>query len=413
MTVAIAEQTRRSVWGNRGFVLYWTAGTVSMAGSSVTAIVIPLVCATLLDATPTQMSVLFAVGIAAPLLLQVAAGSWADRTSRQRAAMCTADFAAGVAMASIPVLWYMDRLTYASVIVVMALVASLGVLRVAVSIPVLLKVVPHQQLVDANGLMNSSRSAMEVAGKGVAGGLLAVMAAPVVLIVDAVSFLVASALAARVPVHSSEAPSALLGEDSSSTRFGEVLRSLAQRRDLWSLILIALVNGVTEAVLILYCLRTLELSPALVAALFALGAAGGISGGLVVGRVVARGGSRLAVVLGLSATIASLAPLPFVGPGTSAVAAVIGFEFLGALGGTIAVAAAFSDIQMSAPPDAVGRTMAVTDNALQLATLVGIGLGGATAELYGLRNSVVVALVLVAIAGLPLAIACLRSTRSA
>lgn len=410
--MVMTEAAPANVWRIRGFVLYWTSATVSMAGSSVTAVVLPLVCAALLDASPAQMSALFAIGIAAPLLLQVGMGSWADRTTSHRAVMCSADLTAGVAIAVVPGLWLLDLLNYASVLVVMAVVAILGVLRNSVSIPVLLKVVPVSQLVDANGLMNSSRSAMEVVGKGVAGALLTVMAAPLTLLADAVSFLAASALGARIPMHAAEGGGASAAEPVTPTRLGEVLGGLRVRRDLWSLVLIALVNGVTEAVFLLYCLQDLALSPALVAALFALGAVGGIAGGLMVGHIVKRGGTRWAVVLGVGATVASLAPLPFVAPGVGAVVAVVGFEFLGALGGTVAIAAVFSDIQMAAPANAVARTMAVTDNALQLATLAGVGVGGMIGQLVALEAAIVVALTSVTIAGIPLALSCLRSAEA-
>lgn len=391
-----------TLWRSRGFVLYWTAGTVSLAGSSVTAIVLPVACVTLLHATPSQMSILFSVGIVAPLLLQVLVGSRADRSARPRHVMCGVDLAAGVVIAVIPALWWWDALTFPTVLGVMAVASVLGVFRNAYSLPVLLQVVDAQQLTRANGMMNGSRSAMEVVGKGIAGLLLAVMAAPLAVLVDAVSFLIASVVDARIPIRRGPPRDQTRTGQQPPIKLSSLAQALARRTDLWALLLIAFVNGLTEAVFLLYCIRRLELHPALVATLFAVGAIGGVLGGLTVGAIVERFGRGSAIIIGIGGTIGSIALLPFVGPGLGAVIAVVLFELLGAFGGTIALAVVFSHIQQSAASGSVARTMGMSDNALQLAMLVGLLLGGRLGDAVSLSTPIGLALVVLVLVGLPL-----------
>jgi hypothetical protein len=57
---------------------------------------------------------------------------------------------------------------------------------------VLPEIVEKGQLVEANGKFSATRGLAEVSGRNLSGALLSVMSAPLMLLIDAVSFLVAA-----------------------------------------------------------------------------------------------------------------------------------------------------------------------------------------------------------------------------
>src|SRR5215510_13788609 len=79
-----------SLWRDAGFRNLWGAQTVSLLGSQVTALALPLTAALALQATPAQMGLLGAAGAAPAVLLGLFAGVWVDRR-RRRPIMIAAD----------------------------------------------------------------------------------------------------------------------------------------------------------------------------------------------------------------------------------------------------------------------------------------------------------------------------------
>ncbi|HCT76146.1 MAG TPA: hypothetical protein DGT23_06040 [Micromonosporaceae bacterium] len=337
-----------------------------------------------------MMSVLFGIGMVTPLLLQVPVANLADRARHRVRIVALANVVAAFVMAAISVMWWSQRLTFAGLATALAAAAVCSVVRSSFSVPIMVSTVPRELLASANGTLNATRSAVDIAGKGLAAGLLTFLAAPAALLADALSFAVAALLIRRVP-RADNQPSKK--DDGTRLRSGPqgiraIGRALIVRRDLWCLIGIATVNGLTESVFMLYCLRDLQMVPALVAALLGLGAVGGIAGGLIVGRLVQRYSSRRAVLLGAFMTMLAILPLPFVRSGPTAIVAVVNFELAGAFGGTIAVAAVFALIQGTVARDTLARSMAITSNLLQLAALVGLAIGGVVGSLSSVRITI-------------------------
>jgi len=61
---------------DRDFAFFWTAESISLCGSQVSTLAIPLTAALTLAATPLQMGMLQAAGFAPALLLGLLAGVW-------------------------------------------------------------------------------------------------------------------------------------------------------------------------------------------------------------------------------------------------------------------------------------------------------------------------------------------------
>ena len=121
------------------------------------------------------------------------------------------------------------------------------------------------------------------------------------------------------------------------------------------------------------------------------------------GKVAERFGPW-SVVIGAAATVVSLLPLPFIGPGAWAWAAIINAELSAAFGGTIAASAVFGAIQGDAAEGTVARTMALTSNVLQVSALAGILIGGVVGQDYSPRAGITLGLMLLTAMSVALAV---------
>src|SRR5262245_9408823 len=108
------------LWQHAGFLQFWAGQTISLFGSQITTLALPLTAAVLLKASPTQMALLTTVGTL-PALLSLLVGVWVDRLPR-RTVMIAADIARAGILCSIPVAAYLGLLTIDVLIVVAFLV---------------------------------------------------------------------------------------------------------------------------------------------------------------------------------------------------------------------------------------------------------------------------------------------------
>ena len=391
--------------GNASLRWYlWSIG-VSGTGTLVTRLVVPILAVTLLRASAGQMAVLTAIGVIPAILFQVVAGMWADAAGNSRIRMMVVtDVLAGLLIGLVPALWATGLLTFDLLIVVMTIKSIVGVCQYAFSSPVIVDVVPSQDLVSANGKASSVRSATDIAGQAMGGALIAAIALPLTLIVDAVSFMMSAAMACEIrPVNAITAPSGGRREQFSVRSVLSIARHVLVRADLLSITTIALVGGLTETLIVLFCVRTLHIDQSILGLLIATGAIGGVVGGLAAGKVAERFGPW-SVVIGAAATVVSLLPLPFIGPGAWAWAAIINAELSAAFGGTIAASAVFGAIQGDAAEGTVARTMALTSNVLQVSALAGILIGGVVGQDYSPRAGITLGLMLLTAMSVALAV---------
>ncbi|MBX5475932.1 MAG: MFS transporter, partial [Clostridia bacterium] len=91
-----------SLWRHRDFLKLWIGETVSVLGSQVTQLALPLAAAVMLHATPVQMGILGAADTAPFLLIALFAGAWVDRMHRRRV-MIVADFGRALLLGVVPV----------------------------------------------------------------------------------------------------------------------------------------------------------------------------------------------------------------------------------------------------------------------------------------------------------------------
>ncbi|GAA2845924.1 MFS transporter [Streptosporangium fragile] len=383
------------------FLAYWSALGVSQFGTAVSMMAIPLIAAVTIGVTPGQMTWLVAMELAPALLVRIPAAAWSDRLRRRLPLMIACNLAEAVIMGAIPLLWWRGQLSFLTLLPLVAAASLVAGVHSSLSSPVLVQIVPREHLVDANGKTSATRSVADISGPAAGGALMAVLSAPLVVLVDAASFLASALLLTRVRVPEAAGPA---GERAARGTVRHVVRLaavLARRSGVQAMVALSCVQGVMQPILTLFMVRELELGPTAIGLLLSLGAVGGIGGGLLAGRVMGRYGPGRTLALGALVSACSPAALPFCGPGLSGAAGVVLFELASSFGGTILIATAFGALQGAAPEGKVATVMALAGTSLQVGALAGVLAGGALGTVAGLRATVAIAAALMILALIP------------
>ncbi|MEU9890242.1 MFS transporter [Sphaerisporangium sp. NPDC051011] len=397
MTMEIAGTARETRFPDRGFIAYWSALGVSQLGSAVSMVAVPLIGVVTLGATPGQMTWLAFMELAPCLLVRLPAAAWSDSLRDRVPYMIACNAVQAAVMALIPVLWWAGVLSLATLLPLAGLASlALGVYS-SLSSPLLVQIVPAEHLVDANGKTSATRSVADISGPAIGSALMSVVALPLVVLIDAASFVASALLLTRVrpvPAREGGAPPGEAGTGRGRATRGAVRDvctlgvALVRRSGMRAGCAVAFVNGIMQPVLVLFMVHDLRLAPSAIGLLLGLGAFGGITGGLTVGRIIGRRGGGRTLAIGTVISLCAPALLPFGGPGVTGAATVVAFELCGSFGGTLMIATIFGALQAAAGEGSVAKVMALAGTLLQVATLCGVFVGGLLGTFAGPRGAV-------------------------
>jgi predicted MFS family arabinose efflux permease len=185
-----------SLWKHADFLKLWSGESVSLIGTQITLVALPLTAVTLLNASGTQLGLLTALG-QLPYVLVMFFGVWADRV-RRRPLLIGANVISGLTVAVVPLAFWTKHLDIAlmfGVTFVAGLLAALFDVSWSAYLPTL---VAREDLSEANSKMQLSRSVAQVSGPGLTAVLLRWLSSASLMIGDAVSYFVAAVLCWRI-----------------------------------------------------------------------------------------------------------------------------------------------------------------------------------------------------------------------
>jgi MFS family permease len=243
----VVAEARQSLLGEAGFLRWASAAGVSLVGSAVTTVVLPLV---VYQATGSaaQTGALFALRVIPYLVFGAVAGPIADRGNRRRL-IIGGNFIEGVLVATIPVAHLLGVLTVAHVYVVGLLSATVFVFADAAVFGAVPALVGTDRLAAANGLLGSISSGAEIVGPAIGGVLAATIGATNAIWLDAVSFFIAAAMQSTIR-SSFRISDALDGPLSVRAQIRRALRFVREHRTLTSLLVIGFGNSLAYGAVI-------------------------------------------------------------------------------------------------------------------------------------------------------------------
>ncbi len=382
------------------FAKFWLGQTISNLGSSVTLFALPLLVFKL-TGSPLNLGVTMATSFVPYLLFGLVIGAWVDRLDRRRLMIAT-DVARALLIAMIPVLADAGALSVGWIYAVAFLQSTLTIAFDAAEFAAIPSLVSSKDdLVTANGRIQASYSAAQVAGPLLAGLLIAVVSVQQVFWVDALSFLLSAASLAlvrrrfNVERDGEAEPRRIFKDVADGLRYvlgHPVLRSISAM-----MAIVNLISSTVFAQLVLFAKDRLAATDTEVGLLYSAGSIGVVVLSLAAGRLrrrlpfsrVALGALVLdgALILALSMTRRYWLALPF-----WALSSGFGILFNINTG---------SLRQQIVPNEMLGRVISIAGvlawSAIPLGTLVGgyvIERTGDVALVYGVIGGLVIAVAL-------------------
>jgi transmembrane secretion effector len=379
------------LWSHRDFLKLWTGETISLVGDQFTGLAVPFIATFIIlatvppEAAALPLSILFASLTAPFLLFGLVVGVWVDR-HRPRRIMMTADAGRMVLVALVPLAAVFNFLS-------MPLLYFVGFFHGVFTvffdvayqsyIPAL---VERNQIVDANGKLETTRAISGTFGPGLAGISIRLIYAPFVMIFDSLSFLASFLFLSRIrrgevkPTRVEGSTLLKEAREGISVVFGnKMLRSIAGCTGTLNFF-----GNATGALLLLLIRNNLGFSkvdaPLLLGFLGIIGGIGGVVGALYASRIAGRIGVGWAIVV--AALISGGSNLGVAVATHSNAAYLFGFtQFLGGMTGNLYNINQVSFRQAIVPLRLQGRMNAtmrfIVWGTLPIGAIVGGLMGGA------------------------------------
>ncbi len=441
--MASSPGSRASLFRHGNYLRLWTAASVSLFGTQVSQIAIPFIAAVVLNAPAGEVGLLTTIEFLPFLLFTLPAGVWVDRFPKKRI-LVIGDLGRAVMLASIPIAYAFGALTIWQLYVVGFVNGLMTVFFDVADQSYLPTILERDELVEGNSKLQLSQSAAQILGQPVGGGFVALLSAPVAVLIDAVSYLASaglivsirervragtrSAAAAADDPPGGDAVAAAAGDPASSPQdagtlvaertvaadeagatslptevagmrqqIQEGLRYILRHEYLGNIAATTatsnLFTNIGFAIFPVYAYKILLLTPAAVGTMGGLGGAGVLVGALVTSRIQKRLGVGRTIVLA-SLTFGPIGLLvPIANPDTAFWLLSVSF-FLGSVNNVVYNVSQVSLRQAITPEHFLGR-MNATMRFLVWGTIpIGSLIGAGLSEVVGVTTTVWISAIL-------------------
>ena len=191
----------------RAFRWFWAGETVSGFGSWITLIALQVIVVDHLHAGTVGLGWLNAARWLPYLLFGLVLGALIDRV-RRRPVMIGSDLVRALLLCAIPALWFADLLGLGTLILLVALLGTATLVNDSASQAFLPRLVVRSGLQPAHARIDGTNAAAETAGPALGGALLALISAPLAVLINVSTFLFSAIVVALIRVEEPRLPQA-------------------------------------------------------------------------------------------------------------------------------------------------------------------------------------------------------------
>jgi MFS family permease len=307
------EVSAETLWHNADFLKFWLGEGLSLFGTQVTNLALPLTAILVFKASPQEVGLLRFLQLVPYLFLALVFGVWVDR-HRRKPIMLLANCVRMLLIGLVPLLAHYHHL---SMPILLVIGCTVGIFSVVFDVswmsfvPTLVKDPRHY--VEANQKMGVAQSTSDVAGPGMAGVLIGWLGAPIAMVVDAASYF--ASLASLLLIRTAEpAPPTTAERRALGRELVDGLRWVFRHPILRQLAVFAPFTNFSltcvSTLFLLYAVDDKGISPAAVGLILSVAAGGALVGVLVSGTVMRRYRFGAAYGVALAAIYASPLLLP-------------------------------------------------------------------------------------------------------
>jgi MFS family permease len=385
-----------SLWRDRNFLLFFIGRTISVIGSMVTVVVLPIL-AFQLTGNALQTALLTALEVVPYLFFGLLAGAVADRVNR-RTMMIVCDWINAALLMSIPIAGWLGVLTVPQLYVVGLLSATAFVWFDAANSGLLVELVGKDRVYAANNAQWQINIIVSIVVPAVGGVLVALMGAATTITLDAASYAISAITLMLLPRSLGRvlAPSTqTTGQPAQSNMMQDIregLRFIWNHKLVRTLTLVGfgntLTGGAINGLVVVYAVRALGLADddARIGWLFTANAVGALVASLLLGRATQRFSVGLITLGGMLGNLVSLMALALA-PNLWA-ALVLTAIWQGTL--YVIVVNGISVRQIVAPAHMQGRVNTTARMIAWGGTPFGAAIGGALAEVLDVRVAMLI-----------------------
>ena len=400
----------KRIWGVSDFSRYWAAQSVSLFGTEISAVALPLMAAVLLKAGVGGVSLVTTASFLPSLLWSVPVGHWLHHRQIGRVIFIS-DLARAALLAAVPIAYLAGFLSIGLLAVDAFLVGSFGVAFAIATFAYIPELVEEDDLGRANQAMQGSATVAQVGGPGLGGILVGALGAPLAIAADAASYLVgalgvppgrraAPTVEARPPGHFLDGVRRLLGN--------VYLRALTVHASIYNAgFQVLLVN------LLIWAVDDRGVSPGLYGLVLSAQGVGALIGTMWALRSAERRGYGGAFALALTLSCGApllMATLPFSGLALAAPLAAI--QFVAGIGLGAANVLSTTLRQTVIPAEELAPTIGAYRFLMFGSIPIGSALGGVLGAALGGRAGVAIGTATLAVSALPMFARPIRSLRS-
>jgi MFS family permease len=382
-----------SLWRHRDFMRLWSAETISQLGTQVTMLALPLTAILILSASPFEVGALSSAEFAPFLIVGLPAGVWVDRM-RRRPILIVGDLGRAAILASIPIAHWLGVLTIWQLYVAAFAVGVCTVFFDVAYQSYLPSLVERDKLLEGNAKLEISRSGAQLAGPGLAGALVQLVSAPVAIAADAASYVGSALFVLSIRGGEGDAERASQPQGRMRAQIGEglgyVLRHPLLRPIAACTSISNLFSSMGMAIVVLFAVRELDLSPGAIGIAFAIGNAGLLGGAFFADRLAGPVGLGRTIIVSIVVAQIGAVALPLATPST-AVPVLAAAQLLFGVGAIVYNVNQVGLRQAITPDRMLGRMNATMRFVVWGTLPIGALVGGALGEAIGLRPTLWVA----------------------
>ncbi len=386
------------LWRDHAFLLFWLGRNISLTGTAVTGVVLPILVYRL-TGSPLLTAGLVGLDVIPYLVFGLVAGAIADRVNRRRL-MVSCDLINALLLGSIPLAAVFHALTIAQIYAVGLLAATAAVWFDAANFGALPALVGKKRLIAANSALSSASTIVSIVGPALGGALASLLGAAQSISVDAISYVLSACSLLLI----SRALSVARSDDadagaSSASLVRRTARDIGEGlRFLWSQPLVrtmtllgfgnSLTGGAVIGLLVVYGVQALGLSSrdARLGLLFSAGAVGSFIASLLLPRLARQYPPGWLTLAGLSLSMLALIGLTITSAYWEGMALLVIWE--GSY--TLTIIIGISLRQMVTPDALQSRVNASARMIAWGGTPFGVALGGTLAQGAGVRGAYLV-----------------------
>ncbi len=373
----------------------WGAQTVSSFGARIAREGLPMAAVITLKAGPEALGLFAALALGAQAAVGLFAGALADRLPKRRL-LIGADLARALVLGAIPLAALAGRLSLIEIYLAAVLLGAANVVFDVADHAFLPSLIDPADLTDGNAKLSATDAVAEVGGPALTGVLVAVIAAPFVVGLNAVTYLISALLLSRIRGDVRDATTQPAPSGSLRLDLGAGLRLVLAHplvRPLWLAdVGKSFFGNFYSALYILLALTVLKLSTPMLGLTIAMGGVGGLAGATLAPWLTRRlGPGPMILLTGLvGGAVGFLIPLA-AGPPLVAMAMLATAQLCGDALQTVSAIGSATLRQTILPAHQLGRAGGAFATGAAAAGVAGALSGGALGAVIGARETLLIA----------------------